>query len=107
MGGNGVDRLDGGTGKNLPIGDSGNDCLRGGSGSDLFVLAATEGNDTVLDFQNRSDRFGLAGGLTFEQLMIAQSGSNTLISITNSGEVLASLTGVSASLIGETDFISA
>ena len=98
LGGNGDDRLRGGTG---------NDILNGGLGNDLFILAATEGRDTVQDFTNGSDRFGLAGGLTFGQLTIAQSGSNTLISLTNGGEVLASLSGVNANLIDATDFIAA
>lgn len=98
LGGNGDDRLRGGTG---------NDILNGGLGNDLFILAATEGRDTVQDFTNGSDRFGLAGGLTFGQLTITQSGSNTLISLTNGGEVLASLSGVNANLIDATDFIAA
>lgn len=94
-GGNSVDRLRGGTG---------NDRLNGGNGDDLFILAATEGTDTVEDFKNGSDRFGLAGGLSFGQLSIAQSNSNTLIRISATNEVLASLTGVNSNLTGVEDF---
>lgn len=113
LGSNGNDRLDGGAGTDLLIGGngvdrlrggSGNDFITGGNGEDLFVLAATEGTDTVLDFQNGSDRFGLAGGLTFGQLSRTQSDNNTLIHISATNEVLASLTGVNVNLIGAEDF---
>ncbi|NEQ26372.1 MAG: hypothetical protein F6K28_46540 [Microcoleus sp. SIO2G3] len=48
----------------------------------------------------------LANGLRFEQLDITQSNNDTLISRTTSSEVLATLTGVSANLISQTDFLT-
>lgn len=113
-GGSGRDQLTGGQGNDILVGDigvdrlqggPGNDLLNGGSDNDLFVLTAyADTTDTVQDFKNGSDRFGLAGGLTFRQLTISQSNSNTLIRATKGGEVLASLTGVNANLIGAEDF---
>lgn len=112
-GGNGNDTLTGGNNNDTLTGNSGddrlrgglnNDSLNGGTGNDLFILAQAEGTDTVQDFEDGSDRFGLAGGLSFGQLSIAQSGANTLIKTTATNEVLASLTGINSSLIGAADF---
>lgn len=105
IGGKGNDTLVGNDGVDRLRGGKGDDLLNGGRGNDLFVLAAKVGTDTVQDFDNGSDRFGLAGGLTFGQLTISQSNSNTLIKISATNEVLASLTGVNANLIGVEDFI--
>jgi Ca2+-binding RTX toxin-like protein len=111
-GGNGDDILDGGIDKDTLYGDAGNDILigglgkdtlRGGSGKDKFVLAAGHGADTIRDFADTQDQFLLRKGLTFGQLSITQKGRNTLIS-TSSGELLATLTGVQASVITAADF---
>lgn len=102
------DTLDGQNGNDTLDGGFGNDTLTGGRGNDLFALAAGEGAETITDFQDVTDRIGLAAGLTFDQLTIAQgTGSNandTLISITNVNQLLASLTGIQSSLITSTDF---
>lgn len=80
-----------------------------GNGSDTFVLAASKGTDTILDFVKSSDRIGLANGLTFEQLTITQGiGSNsdrTLIVNSNSNELLAILNGVQPETITAANFI--
>lgn len=113
-GGDGRDTLIGSKGDDILVGGDGGDRLRGGKGddhlldggggNDLLVLAANRGTDIVQDFINGSDRFGLASGLTFRQLSITQSSGKTLISITATNEVLASLMGVNANLIGAADF---
>lgn len=100
----GNDTLSGGNGNDSLQGGNGDDSLTGGNGNDLFILARGEGTDTVVDFQDGTDRLGLAGGLTFNQLTINQSSSNTLIRITDNNEVLASLTRVNANLITAADF---
>jgi hypothetical protein len=68
------------------------------------VLRAGDGTDTIFDFKYGSDSLLLADGLEFEQLEINPSNGDTLISITDTGELLASLIGVDASDITMDDF---
>ena len=116
-GGNGVDTLLGQAGNDNLAGDNGDDLLNGGSGndtlrgcrgSDRFVLASTNGSDTISDFKDGQDLIQLSG-LTFGQLAIAQgTGANsndTSISLTSNSELLAILTGVQSSTITSADFI--
>ncbi len=103
LGGNGDDLLDGGLG---------DDTLLGGNGRDRFVLASSNGTDTIIDFTNNQDLIQLSGGLTFGQLTIAQgTGTNlnsTSISFNNGSitEILALLSGVQPSTITSTDFVT-
>ena len=101
VGGNGKDRLNGGLG---------NDTLQGGKGKDTFVLAANEGTDTILDFNDGPDLIGLSGELTFADLLITQGTgdrtSDTLISDANSGEQLAILSNTNASTVTSGDFVT-
>ncbi|MDB2556767.1 hypothetical protein N9X77_02230 [Luminiphilus sp.] len=91
----GDDTLDGGTGS---------DTLTGGSGSDTFIIRAGDGTDTITDFTDGEDSFGLASGTSFGSLTISQSGSDVLIS---DGVALSvTLTGVDVSLVDVTDFQS-
>ncbi|MGB5959673.1 MAG: calcium-binding protein [Coleofasciculaceae cyanobacterium] len=96
IGGNGDDRLFGGWGRDL---------LTGGMGSDIFLLAANSGSDTIIDFESGVDSFYLLGGLSFEQLSITQFNDDTLIGISETDRLLATLTGVSANLITAADFV--
>jgi len=105
-GGGGSDNLSGGKGFDTLNGGLGNDNLVGGAGNDLFVLGAGLGVDTISDFTNSQDTFQLINGLTFGQLSISPGTNGTLIRLASSGEVLASLTGIDANLIGFEDFIS-
>ena len=68
------------------------------------MLKATQGTDAIADFEDGIDRIILTNGLSFGQLDITQSNSDTLISLASTGEVLATLTGVSANLIRSADF---
>lgn len=117
-GGNGNDVLDGGTGNDTLLGMNGNDTLTGGAGNDIltggrgadyFVLAVGAGTDTVTDFKDNEDKLGLSGGLTFDQLRIAQgtgaNAKNTLIQLNSSNELLTILTGVQADVITSKDFV--
>ncbi len=105
-GGQGNDQLLGDLGNDTLLGDLGNDTLIGGDGSDRFVLFPTFGSDTILDFQDGLDLLALDGGLTFNALSITQGSNATLISVASSGELLASLTGIPANLIGINDFMT-
>lgn len=107
-GGNDDDLLNGGNGNDTLLGGVGQDQLIGGKGSDLFLLSASQGVDIISDFKiSQQDRFGLTGGLTFEQLAIAQgigsNANNTLISVL--GENIAIITDLQASSLNSNNFI--
>ena len=85
-------------------GELGNDSLIGGLGNDTFVLGVVSGFDIISDFVQGQDFIGLSGGLSFDQLEVSQSNDSALIKLQGSGEVIASLTGVNASLITVNDF---
>lgn len=110
FGGAGADTLVGGNGNDVLNGGDSFDILTGGAGSDIFVLAPQAGTDTITDFQTGTDLLGLAGGLTFGQLTIAQGteslSNNTFIRLTSTGELLASLTGIQSSTITGASFTS-
>jgi Ca2+-binding RTX toxin-like protein len=123
-GGKGNDQLFGAEGNNKLFGDVGNDTIYSGSGNDLIdggigndsiwlgggqdiiVLASGKGFDTINNFQLGQTTLGLSGGLTFNDLNIAQRGNNTLIEIASSGEDLARLNGVQGSSIDTSSFIT-
>lgn len=94
--GAGNDRIDGGTG---------NDTLWLGGGQDIVVLAKGFGTDVINNFQVGQTQIGLSGGLTFNDLAIAQDTGATLIAIAGTGENLARLSGVQASSISTNSFV--
>ncbi|HEY9810271.1 MAG TPA: M36 family metallopeptidase [Halomicronema sp.] len=104
-GGKENDSLIGNTGNDWLYGDLGNDSLRGGDGSDYFVLGSGFGADTVVDFAAGSDLLVLGNNLTFGQLSITDGSAGALISIAGTNELLATLSGVSASTISSGSFI--
>ncbi len=107
----GDDRLFGGTEDDIIGGGAGDDLLRGGIGFDIltggqdadsFVLAPTEGMDTITDLELEVDTIVLYGGITTEDISIDPIGMNTLLSFNN--EPLAFITSVKASdLIAASD----
>ena len=122
-GGNGSDRIGGKAGNDSLFGDAGDDRIWGddgddlirgglgddiltgdgasGEGSDVFILAAGEGTDTIADFEIGIDFIGLADGLTFGALTLRNDSGNTSIQF---GETtLALLQNVST--LNESDFI--
>ena len=101
IGGTGDDILMGVTGDDVLVGDS----ISGGDGSDIFVYGNGDGTDTILDFTVGTDLIGLVEGeLTFTDLTLNQDGSNTRLTVTDSGEVLAVLNNVNASTLDESSF---
>jgi Ca2+-binding RTX toxin-like protein len=94
FGGGGDDVLFGDIGDDVLFGGLGSDSLVGGGGSDRFILSAGSGADTIVDFAVDADLFVLSG-LTFDQLSIVQNNGSAAISIANSGELLATVNGVS------------
>jgi Ca2+-binding RTX toxin-like protein len=103
-GNDGNDILYGGKGDDLLTGGLGIDTLIGGMGVDKFLLSTNSGTDTITDFEVGKDLLVLGNGLSFSQLAIAQDWGATLIRFAQTGEILASLTGVSASSISAENF---
>ncbi|AFZ07458.1 Subtilisin [Oscillatoria nigro-viridis PCC 7112] len=103
-GDDGNDILYGGKGDDLLNGGLGIDTLVGGMGVDKFLLSTNSGTDTITDFEVGKDLLVLGNGLSFSQLAIAQDSGATLIRLAQTGEVLASLGGVSANSISAANF---
>lgn len=123
-GGKGNDVLFGDNGNDVLFGDLGTDRLFGGSGRDLFVLSRVTGEstrttggplltdaDVIEDFEDGVDLIGLAGGLTFADLVITEGtgvlAGSTIIQDTLAGatpEFLAIIRGVLAANITAEDF---
>lgn len=108
-GGTGNDTLIGGDGNDTLIGGVGLDMLTGGCGIDTFVLAANTGTDTITDFNVHEDLLQLAGGLTFGQLTLTQGtgaiANDTLIQISATKELLATLSHVKADTLTANNFV--
>ena len=98
----GNDTLNAGRGDDTLDGGLGNDVLTGGVGEDIFVLATGEGADTITDWFGEDDLIGLSGGLTFSDLSFA--GNSILVE--NTGEILATATGVDTTALTPSDFIA-
>jgi ELWxxDGT repeat protein len=98
FGGAGGDRITGGIGNDTLNGGTGFDILTGGTGNDIFVVKKGGGNDSIIDFQQGSDKLGLAGDLDFEDLTLA---GNT---IKSGNELLATLIGVNTGNLTESNF---
>jgi Ca2+-binding RTX toxin-like protein len=105
-GGAGNDLIYSGSGDDLILGGAGNDRIFLGGGKDIVVLQVNKGVDRIDNFQVGQTKLGLSGGLTFENLAIAQRGNETLIKFANTGEDLARLNGVQASSIGSSSFVN-
>jgi len=96
----GDDEIWGDAGNDTIMGVTGNDTLTGddfsgGSGSDLFVFGNGDGTDTITDFDVTEDLIGLVEGeLMFEDIAIADSDMGAMISVIETGETLAILSGV-------------
>ncbi|MEG3960333.1 hypothetical protein [Microcoleus sp. herbarium2] len=88
------------------LGGLGDDILIGGRDNDRFLVGRGLGMDTILNFTNSEDTVSLMNGLTFEQLLILPANYGTLITIADSGKVLATLIGISPNVIGSEDFIN-
>ena len=103
-GGNGNDILNGGAGDDFLSGDVGDDTLIGGSGNDVFLLNQSFGSDIITDFRQGEDLIGLNSGLSFDQLSISSSNNETLITVTDTNQLLAKLNGVTPGILTASDF---
>ncbi|MEM9274439.1 MAG: hypothetical protein AAGA80_15955 [Cyanobacteria bacterium P01_F01_bin.143] len=106
VGGNGNDVLRGDAGDDTLDGGNGNDTLFGGIGADSFVLRAGQGTDNIVNYRDGIDQFVLADGLTFGQIEVVQNITSTDITVSETGEVLASLNSVTANALDANDFVA-
>jgi len=92
-GGQDNDVINGGAGDDYVSGDKGDDTVTGGLGADSFHTFGDAGTDRVLDFSlTQGDRVQLDPGTVFT---VAQSGADTVISMTGGGQMV--LVGVQLS----------
>ena len=111
----GNDVLTGTTGDNIIDGGAGADTITTGNGADHVVLRSGDGGstiaaaDTLTDFSNGTDKFLLAGSLSFSELTITSDANNTastVISITDTSEYLITITNVAYGFINTSDFVT-
>lgn len=112
----GNDLLVGGDGDDIFAGLAGHDVLTGGAGADLFVLDAPGGQtlsmaDLVTDFQAGTDHLRLPGGISFDDLTIAQgdggaagAASDSLVIHAPTGDILAVLANTEAQTLTQASF---
>ncbi|TMV07240.1 hypothetical protein FGK63_14150 [Ruegeria sediminis] len=103
MGNDGNDRLWGGAGDDVLDGGLGDDRLEGGSGRDVFVIAARQGKDRIVDFTPGEDLVKFVStGLGFDALKMHQDGSTTRVEF---GEDTLLLEGLLPQQLGADDFL--
>ena len=108
-GAGGNDRLQGRDGADVLIGNTGNDNLEGGFGADIFVFNQGDGTDTILDYEDGTDRMDVSSlAISFTDLRIVDSGANVIVFYDETNPAdrgLFVITGHSASDLNESDFI--
>ena len=103
-GGKNSDQLFGDGGDDILSGDKDNDILTGGIGKDTFVLVTDGGFDMITDFANGTDQIKLPDGITFNDILLQPSASNTLIIVQSTGEQLAQINNISVSNLTAASF---
>ena len=86
----GGDELSGGGGADRLIGGPSNDRLTGGGGADTFVFLAGHGNDTISDFDDRTDTISLNGVADAADVTVANHGGDVRVMWSGGVIVLAS-----------------
>lgn len=112
LGGSGDDRLNGGAGNDRLDGGAGNDIMTGGADVDTFVFAVASGTgaDRITDFTDGVDRIQFVSGgagFDFSDLTITSVSGGVRVTFTSLDAVVntITLTGVTLSQIGASDFI--
>ena len=88
----GDDEINGEEGRDMIYGGAGDDVLTGGQGRDTFVFSPADGDDgvdTIMDFVKGTDKINLSAFFAtepdFDDLDIAQRGTNTIIDLSDHG----------------------
>ncbi|GAB4193330.1 MAG: hypothetical protein OHK0024_33550 [Thalassobaculales bacterium] len=103
-GGQGDDTLHGGLGSDTLEGGDGDDVLSGGEGGDLFLFLGGSGHDSILGFEDGSDRISIAGA-QFADLAISASASGNAVITTSSGQTIT-LVGIRTDQVTADDFLA-
>lgn len=112
VGGSGIDVINGGYGDDLLVGGAGNDLLVGNEGSDTFAFTSGEGADIVFDFEPGQDAIAkltegiaLTSGSSYDSLHIEYNAQGNYTNISEeTGELIATLIGVEANHLTESNF---
>ena len=105
LGEGGNDVMSGGQGDDLLLGGEGNDALFGDEGHDTFVFASGEGADIIFDFEPGEDEIALTTGLGYDSLQIEYNARGNYTNVNDeTGELIATLIGVEADHLTESDF---
>jgi Ca2+-binding RTX toxin-like protein len=107
MGQQGADALIGAAGDDSLDGGVGNDFYLGGAGADSFVWTSGFGQDVVKDYTDGTDRLdftGHGGVNSLSDLVIAQSGSHTIITLAAGGGDQVTLLDTLVTDLGLSDF---
>ena len=122
VGGNGADTIfgnrnndiiNGDAGNDLIFGDRGNDTLDGGkgldtlwggAGADNFIITRGTNVTRIKDYVDATDRLELFSGLTFNDLIFVQNGSNVQVRFVGNNEFLAAVENADANDFEPTDF---
>jgi Ca2+-binding RTX toxin-like protein len=95
-------------GRNFVDAGIGNNTIYSGSASDLFVLTPGEGASTIIQFQV-NDRFGLVGGISYDDLLINPGRGNqgffSQISLASTGDLLGIVNWVQPNLLTRDLFV--
>ncbi|MFM7423943.1 MAG: hypothetical protein ACKO7W_02895 [Elainella sp.] len=105
QGGDGDDLLEGGDGDDFLQAGNGNDRLRGGAGVDTFFLETKTGLTVIEDFQDGTDVFQLATGLSPRFVRFQAQGNDTLIQYGNQTLALVQNIAPSQLSISSSDFV--
>ncbi|MEM9273392.1 MAG: hypothetical protein AAGA80_10590 [Cyanobacteria bacterium P01_F01_bin.143] len=105
-GGEDSDRLEGGAGFDTLFGGLGSDTLIGGAGLDVFQLRKSAGsNEAVIgDYVDGVDKFQLISGLTFNRLLLNQSGNDVEIRFRNDNQLIGVVRNISVEELDSDDF---
>jgi len=96
------DGIFGSNGDRFVKGSAGNDLLIGDGGSDIFVLEAFGGEDTIQEFEFGNDIIGLSDGITFDQITIGQGNDAAIIEF--NGRAIGSVSGITPDQLDASKF---
>lgn len=103
--GESADRVSGGGGEDIIRAGRGADVLAGGAENDLFLFAAGDGRDTILDFRPGADRLGFGlGAAEAEALLEAATEADGATTISYGGDSVV-LVGVAKSQLSANDLL--
>lgn len=108
FGGTGQDFIRGGDGDDMISGGVGRDFLWGNHGNDIFVFAAGDGQDTILDFDRRGDdrlALDIDGVDSFEDIQNSATQESRGVSLDFDGNDSVFLRGLELRALNEADFL--